>query len=41
MDQKTKQLVEQAQTLVNKLTTKNHLLYQVTTHIDLVLEQSK
>ena len=36
MDRKTQELIKEAQRLVNKLTVKNHLLYQVTTHIDLV-----
>ena len=34
MDQKTKDLVTEAKKILSKLTVKNHLLYQVTTHID-------
>lgn len=34
MDQKTKDLITEAEYYINRLTIKNHLVYQVTTHID-------
>jgi hypothetical protein len=34
MDQQTKDLISEAQTMLSTLTAKNHIVYQVTTHID-------
>lgn len=34
MEPKIKDLITEAETILNRLTVKNHLLYQVTTHID-------
>ena len=34
MDQQTKDLITEAKAILSKFTVKNHLIYQVTTHID-------